>query len=62
MARSSRWRRVPRALLTPIGATGTIVAIALVAGTAGAVAGPAGFVLAWLLVGLVAGYALSGSV
>jgi hypothetical protein len=47
------WRR---ALLGPPGATGVIAALTVVA-----VAMPAGFVLAWLLIGLTAGYALSGS-
>jgi hypothetical protein len=49
------WRR---ALLGPPGATGVIAALTVVAV---AVAMPAGFVLAWLLIGLTAGYALSGS-
>lgn len=50
----ARWRR---ALLGPVGVTAVLTA--LTALTAAVL--PAGFVLAWLLVGLTAGYALSGS-
>lgn len=51
-----------RSVLGPVAVTGGLAALAAVAiaGTASPVAGP-GWVLAWLLLGLTAGYALSGS-
>ncbi|MQA26893.1 MAG: hypothetical protein GEU94_15855 [Micromonosporaceae bacterium] len=54
--------RMLRRSLSPAGATGAITALAGLGLTAGAVAGSPGWLLAWLLLGLTAGYALSGSV
>ena len=51
-----------RWLLGPVGATSAIAALSGLALAAGAVAGSAGWLLASLLLGLTAGYALSGSV
>ncbi|HEX2298206.1 MAG TPA: hypothetical protein VHH34_06775 [Pseudonocardiaceae bacterium] len=51
-----------RRALGPVAVTAALAAVAAVAiaGTAPPVVGP-GWVLAWLLLGLTAGYALSGS-
>lgn len=76
MSESPTARRSPgqpplsRALLGPVVvATALTLAAVLVSGTllsgmllSGMLAGNAGWVLAWLLLGLTAGYALSGSV
>lgn len=50
---------VRRAVLGPVTVTAALVAPALAVTV---LAGSAGWVLAWLLLGLTAGYALSGSV
>lgn len=49
-----------RRLLGPVGATAAI-AVLTVAGLAAGVAAHPGWPLTWLLLGLTAGYALSGS-
>lgn len=68
MAESEAIRHpVRRAVLGPVTVTGALVALAvaaalvLSAGTGPMIVGT-GWVLAWLLLGLTAGYALSGSV
>ncbi|MGH4013977.1 MAG: hypothetical protein ACRDSL_08640 [Pseudonocardiaceae bacterium] len=57
----SRAARQPlrRSVLGPVAVTAALTVLAI-AGTAGSIVG-AGWVLAWLLLGLTAGYALSGS-
>lgn len=52
-------RPLRRTVLGPVAATAALAGLAITA-TAGSVLG-AGWVLTWLLLGLTAGYALSGS-
>ena len=52
-------RPLRRRVLGPVAVTGVLAALAIAA-TASAAVGE-GWVLAWLLLGLIAGYALSGS-
>ncbi len=51
-----------RWLLGPAGATSAIAALSGLGLAAGAIAGTPGWLLSWLLLGITAGYALSGSV
>lgn len=55
----ARWWRW---LLGPAGATSAIAALSGLGLAIGVAAGSPGWLLAWLLLGLTAGYALSGSV
>jgi hypothetical protein len=59
MLPKARTSRLRRAVFGPVLVTGALAILAVAAATAPVV--PAGWLLTWLLLGLTAGYALSGS-
>lgn len=60
-SRTHGWPRLRRLVFCPAGATAIIAALSAAAVGLGITAGAPGWSMAWLMLGLCAGYALSGS-